>query len=304
MTISNRTESRPTAGKAAAQLRAFLDYLVVECGLSSNTIQAYETDLRKLLTFLPDGTALTMAVVRQYLSELQRQELALSSIARHVASLRMFCRFLADRGVIDPNLLTHLELPRRWKRIPHVLNNVAVMRLLRAPSPEDPLYLRDRAILELLYATGLRVSELAALKLTDVNTHVGYVRCLGKGNKERIVPLGKPAIEAMQEYIHELRGDLLVGSSQVIFLSRTGKPMDRENLWRLVRKYAMRAGISTKVSPHTLRHCFASHLLEGGADLRIVQELLGHADVSTTQIYTHVEAGRLKTLHQRFHPRP
>ncbi|MBI4579401.1 MAG: tyrosine-type recombinase/integrase, partial [Planctomycetes bacterium] len=185
-----------------------------------------------------------------------------------------------------------------------ILNYRQVEALLNLPDEEEPLALRDRAILEMFYAAGLRVSELTGLRLEDVQLDIGYVRCLGKGRKERIVPLGEPAIQAVREYLSQLRPQLADGHGcDRLFLSRTGKPFDRTNCWRLVVKYARRMGITGKLSPHTLRHCFATHLLSNGADIRMVQEMLGHADIATTQIYTHVDSSRLKAIHQKFHPR-
>ncbi len=217
----------------------------------------------------------------------------------------MFLRFLFMTGRTDRDITTVLESPRRWKHLPGTLHYSQIDALLAAPNPKDPLYLRDRAMLELLYATGMRVSELVGLATDQLNLKIGYLRCIGKGNRERIIPIGRRAIEAVADYLRELRPALTARrETNAVFVTRTGRSMDRTNAWRLVIKYARRAGIAKKVSPHTLRHSFATHLLEGGADLRIVQELLGHVDVSTTQIYTHVDGARLKRIHQRYHPRP
>lgn len=291
-------------------LRQFVEYLVSECGLARNTIEAYERDLRKFLDILDDHDICTPArvtpnLVREYLIHLSEQRLALSSIARHLVSVKMFMRYLFIVGLTTDNVATLLETPKKWSKLPRTLHRAQVESLLSAPQPGEPFYVRDRAILELLYATGMRVSELANLRVLDVNLNVGYVRCFGKGGRERVVPIGSYAIEAIREYLKGLRGTLveLTGHVDALFVSRTGRPLDRTNIWRLVSGHAAAAGLPTPVGPHTLRHCFATHLLENGADLRIVQELLGHADVTSTQIYTHVDGTRLKSIHQRCHPR-
>jgi integrase/recombinase XerD len=287
----------------------FLAYIKVECGLSKNTLLAYERDLTDLQEFLaPQRVERTGQVgallVQRFLRNLHERGLALSSIARHLACLRVFLRFCQGNGWLIEDIAAKLETPSRWKRLPETLNIKHIEALLAAPDPEDTLYLRDRAILELLYATGLRVSELCDLRVGDVNLDIGYLRCLGKGRKERIVPIGRAATEALNDYVIRLRPLLTPTRAEgPLFLSRTGRRLGRENCWRLVARHAMRAGVSVSVSPHMLRHSFATHLLQGGADLRVVQELLGHANVATTQIYTHVDRNRLKSIHARFHPR-
>jgi integrase/recombinase XerD len=290
--------------------RQFIDYLNVECGLAANTIEAYWRDLREFIAFLDDrdicsAVHLSTQLVRGHLVRLSERGLALSSIARHLVTVKMFLRYLFMIGALAEDAASLLETPKKWHRLPNTLRPRQVEAILGAPHPGDPFYSRDRAILETLYATGMRVSELAGLKLGDINLEVGYVRCFGKGGRERIIPLGSHAVEALRAYIRGLRQVLAESAGRVdaVFLSRTGLPLDRTNLWRLVTRYAAAAGIQQTVSPHTLRHCFATHLLEGGADLRVVQELLGHADVATTQIYTHVDGSRLKSIHQKFHPR-
>jgi integrase/recombinase XerD len=230
--------------------------------------------------------------------------LAISSIARHLAAVKMFLRYLAMTGLSSHDITSMLESPRKWFNLPHTLHYKQVNALLAAPNLDDAFGLRDRAILELLYATGLRVSELVGLDLGSINGSVGYLRCIGKGRRERIVPVGQAAIESVDEYKHGLRTRLdRTGRAAALFLSRTGRRLEREACWRLVKKYVARAGLAERTSPHTLRHCFATHLLEGGADLRMVQEMLGHVNVATTQIYTHVDRARLKSIHERFHPR-
>jgi integrase/recombinase XerD len=291
-------------------LRRFVEYLLSECGLARNTIEAYQRDLREFVDLLDDRDTrhpnrITLLLVREHLIHLSHRRLALSSIARHLVSVKMFLRYLFIVGLLAEDLASLLDTPKKWQTLPRTLRPRQVEAILAAPQPGEPLYARDRAILELLYATGMRVSELAGLGLADVNLNVGYVRCFGKGSKERVVPIGSYAIDALRCYLHGLRKVLTesVFSVDAVFVSRTGRPLDRTNIWRLVSRYAAAAGLPTPIGPHTLRHCFATHMMEGGADLRIVQELLGHADVSSTQIYTHVDTSRLKSIHQRFHPR-
>ncbi len=291
-----------------AALREFLDYLRIECGLADNSLLAYEGDLRDLLHFLAadsvaDVEQVKLAHIQAWLKALAERSFAISSIGRKLAAVRMFWKYLYSNKRVADNLVDLLESPKLWHRLPRVVDTSQVNTLLEAPGQDDAFELRDRAILELFYACGLRVSELAGLRLGDVNLQIGFVRCVGKGRKERIVPVGGAAIQAMRQYLSDLRPRLARDAAQArIFLSRTGKPLDRHNIYRLVQRYARRAGITVKMTPHSLRHCFASHLLAGGADLRIVQELLGHASVTTTQIYTHIDRDRLKRIHSQFHP--
>jgi integrase/recombinase XerD len=217
----------------------------------------------------------------------------------------MLLRFARLQNLIEDDFSGILEGPKLWQRLPVVCSKEKVLDLLNAPDAEEEFYLRDKAMLELLYATGLRASELASLKTTDLNKDIGYLRCLGKGNKERIIPVGRIAIAAVIEYLEDLRPTLQKSfSGDCLLLSRTGRPLGRIEIWRLIKKYAARAGMPKNLSVHTLRHCFATHLLAGGADLRSVQEMLGHVDISTTQIYTHVDQERLRKIHKQFHPRP
>jgi len=288
----------------------FLDYLVVECGLARNTVAAYRRDLRDFIAHLKlrgvrDGEGVTARVVQSHLVELRARGLELSSIARHLSAMRMFLRWLHMTHVMSDDLTSRLDVPQRWRKLPDTLHVGQVESLLAAPTPDEPFQLRDRAMLELLYAAGLRVSELAGLRLADLNLEIGYLRCLGKGNRERVCPVGRAAIAAISEYLADLRPRLAVRHprGEAVFLTRAGRPMDRTNIWRMVKHYSVKAGLPRPISPHVLRHCFATHLLQNGADLRIVQELLGHADVATTQIYTHVDRTRLKGIHKRFHPR-
>ena len=228
-----------------------------------------------------------------------------SSIARHLACIKVFLRFLFAERILRRDLASLIEQPKKWRTIPDTVHYRSVEELLSAPDPSDEFFLRDRALLELLYATGMRVSEAVDLRLDQINLKLGYLRCIGKGRKERIIPVGRHAIDAVGDYLENLRPRLASERfSSAVFLSRTGKPLDRTNMWRVVRKYARLAGIEKDLSPHTLRHCFATHLLAGGADLRMVQELLGHADVTTTQVYTHVDEAQLKRVHREYHPRP
>ena len=289
-------------------LQRFNDFLSIECGLADSTLEAYGRDLREFTTYLTEShidlAGLEYEHIRGHLVNLKNRGLALASIARRIASLRMFLRYLQGYGAITRDVASVIEMPKRWRYLPHTLHYKHVDALLAAPDEEDSYYLRDRAILELLYATGIRVSELTGLTLDGINLDVGYVRVLGKGQKERVVPVGQMALLTVAAYLEDLRPKLATDKSRdAMFLSRTGRPLERTNVWRIIGKYARIAGLGNKVSPHTLRHSFATHLLEGGADLRVVQELLGHADVATTQIYTHVDPSRLKSIHQKYHPR-
>jgi integrase/recombinase XerD len=288
----------------------FLDYLTIEAGLADNTILAYGRDLREFLGYCRDeGVAeigdVGVHLVQIYLGELARQDKSENSAKRALVAIRMFLRFAKLRGLIEDTGEEILESPKIWQRLPIVCNKQQVLKLLEAPDPKERFYLRDRALLELLYATGVRASELAGLRTTDLNLDIGYLRCFGKGHKERVIPMGKVAIAATREYLRDLRPTLVKPKTQsFVLLSRTGGPLSRIEIWRLVKKYAMRAGMPRNVTVHTLRHCFATHLLSGGADLRSVQEMLGHVDIGTTQIYTHVDHERLRRIHKQFHPRP
>ena len=297
------------AKSPAPSVKRFLDHIFIECGLAGATVTAYQHDLGAFWNFLEiedaDPALISMDEVQRYLIHLQGRGYAPATIVRALAAIKVFLRFLHAEGLLRRDIASLIDAPRRWRNLPTTIKSAQVDRLISAPDVRDEFYLRDRALLELLYATGMRVSELSGLDIKNINLKLGYVRCWGKGNKERIVPVGRPAIAAVSDYVEYLRLRLL-GSrvTEALFLSRTGRRLDRTSIWRLIRKYAKIAGIDTKVSPHTLRHCFATHLLAGGADLRIVQELLGHADVTTTQLYTHVDEIQLKQVHQRCHPRP
>lgn len=293
----------------APMVKRFLDYIFLECGLAGSTVTAYQRDLEGFASFLEarfvDWPEITMDDVQQYMIELKQRRLSVASIARHLSTIKVFLRYLLAERVLKRDIPSLIEAPKRWRSLPNTARFAEIDALLAAPTPADEFYLRDRALLELLYATGMRVSEVADMTIDQLNLDLGYVRCMGKGRKERIIPVGRKAISAVREYLDGLRPRLLGHRrTDALLLSRTGRPLDRTNIWRLVRKHAILAGIDRKFSPHTLRHCFATHLLAGGADLRIVQELLGHADVTTTQIYTHVDEIQLKHVHRKYHPRP
>ena len=295
---------------AGMHLRAFLDYLQAECGLATNTREAYGRDLKYFLGHLSDQKVQDISHilprhVEGFLREAHRGGLAPSSTARRLASIRMFCRYLVIERVLDRDVSAGVNAPKKWSRLPTVLSEESVQSLLDSPQVEQDAYaLRDRAMLIVLYATGIRASELTGMKLGDVNHRLGVVRVLGKGSKERIVPLAESAREAVVQYIEQERHRVLRDpAEQTLFVSRTGKPLTREDVYRIVRKYVLRTAQRSNVSPHTLRHSFATQLLTHGADLRSVQEMLGHADIATTQIYTHVDASRLSAIHKKFHPR-
>jgi integrase/recombinase XerD len=291
-------------------VREFLSYCRIECGFAKATLEAYARDLIDLWRWMQQqgyGTwdELNLDTIGEHLRFLEGKGLEVSSIVRHVATLRVFGRFAEARNFTQKNPAELLSRPSAWKRLPTVMGAEQVQKLISAPRPSDPLYLRDVALLELLYASGLRASEAADLTRNQINFILGVTRVIGKGNKERIVPVGKPALSALQRYLDELRPNLARDDkpSDHVFLSRTGGPLTRIVIWQVVKRHAKRAGL-TGVYPHMLRHSFATHLLSGGADLRVVQELLGHSNIQTTQIYTHVDRTRLKEVMAKFHPRP
>ena len=293
---------------AKTHLEGFTAYSAGECHLAENTVAAYRRDLERFVEWLGDRDipSLTIRDLADYVAWLDEKRLAAASIARHIVSLRMFFRYLQLEGVMEKNLAELLGSRKLWERVPKVLSVEQVERLFTAPARYDPWWRRDRAMLELLYATGCRASEISQLKLENVFVEERYCICRGKGDKERMVPLNSRAIEAFEEYLREERPKLAVrvGSPpEWALLSQRGKRLRRERIWELLKRYAARTGAPREVSPHTLRHSFATHLLAGGADLRQVQEMLGHASIATTQIYTHVDLSRLKTVHRKFHPR-
>jgi integrase/recombinase XerD len=290
-------------------LSAFRNYLTAERGLAKNTVLAYGRDLDRFAHWVVDGGLAdylrpNLRELVQYLGRLRDEQLAPPSVARHLVALKMFYRFLRLEERAADNTVDLLSSPALWERIPQVLSPDNVEKLLGAPHAEDRFYLRDRALLETLYATGSRASEVVGLRLEDVYLDSAFLKCMGKGRKQRVVPLGKPALAALREYLAEQRAQLVQAADVPwVFVSRGGRMLTREMLWVIVKKYARRAGLNARVSPHTLRHSFATHLLSGGADLRTVQELLGHANIRTTQMYTHVDRERLRAVHRKFHPR-
>ena len=287
---------------------AFADYLRTECHLSGNTVIAYRRDLRKFYEWLAGRKlpALTITDLSEYVAFLHGKGLAPSSLGRHIVSLKLFFRYLQLENILQQNKVELLGSQKLWERIPAVLPPSVLNALFDAPTQRDSCWRRDRALLELMYATGCRASEVADLKVRDVRFEEGYLQCRGKGDKQRIVPLGARARQALKVWLETERGEIMArceGKPEWLFLTRLGKPLRRERIWELVTRYARRVGAPEGVSPHTLRHSFATHILAGGADLRIVQEMLGHASIATTQIYTHVDHTRLKAVHQQFHPR-
>ncbi|MFQ5541265.1 MAG: site-specific tyrosine recombinase XerD [Candidatus Binatia bacterium] len=288
---------------------SFLNMVAVEKGLSRNTLEAYSRDLNRLASFFHARGIKSWhegqeSHLRSYFTVLRRSGLGVRSVARNLVAVRQFYRFLEKEGIIGENLLPKFLLPVEARKLPHVLGRDDVKRLLNQPDPSVPSGLRDQAMMELLYATGLRVSELVTLHTQQVNLDGDYLTVRGKGGKVRIIPFGRWAKERIQVYLKEVRPRLLNGKvSRFLFLTRSGKGFTRQGFWKLIRRYALAAGVETRVTPHTMRHSFATHLLEGGADLRSVQSMLGHTDISTTQIYTHLNRAHLKEVHRRFHPR-
>jgi integrase/recombinase XerD len=294
----------------ADDVQAFRHYIQSERGLAVNTQLAYGRDLDRFAQWVAGGgleSYLTPSLrdFSHYLEYLRAEGLAPPSVARHLVALKVFYRFLRLEERATDSTVELLSSPTLWERIPQVLSPEGVTKLLEAPRPEDRYFLRDRAILEALYATGCRASEVVGLKLVDLYLDSAFCKCQGKGSKQRIVPLGRVAVNALRDYLDQLRPRLVQAAPDApwVFVSRGGKALNREMLWVLVKKYVRRAGVNAKVSPHTLRHSFATHLLSGGADLRTVQELLGHSSIRTTQRYTHVDRDRLRAIHKQFHPR-
>jgi integrase/recombinase XerD len=291
-------------------ISAFRHYIQAERSLAANTVLAYGRDLDRFALWVAEGALKdylnpTLRELSDYLSHMRDEGLAPPSVARHLIALKMFYRFLRVEEKADPAAVELLSSPALWERIPQVLSPESVEKLLAAPLPGERFFLRDRAILETLYATGSRASEVVGLRMEDLHLDSAFCKCIGKGSKQRVVPLGKPALEALRAYLEGQRPELVQANREApyVFVSRGGRALTREMLWVLVKKYVKRAGVNGKASPHTLRHSFATHLLAGGADLRTVQELLGHANIRTTQHYTHVDRERLKALHRQFHPR-
>lgn len=289
----------------------FLDYLLVERGLSENTITAYRSDLYKYVGYLEKNKRrlhideVDKQDIRDYMMTQKSKGLSANSISRSLVAIKVLHRFLLREKYLKSDATSVLDSPKLWKRLPETLSLSEVEQILKKPNLRNWLGIRDKAALELMYATGVRVSELVNLEIGNLNLEIGFIRCIGKGNKERIVPVGKEAQSALRRYIDKVRPKLLKESSPTpLFLSRLGKKISRQSFWKMIKRYTRLAGIKKDIAPHTLRHSFATHLLERGADLRIVQEMLGHADISTTQIYTHINKERLKSIHHQYHPRP
>lgn len=291
------------------QIQQFLTYLTVERGLAQNTIISYALDLKQFKNFCHRRHVVQVSqvernIVLNYLLELKKTGRSPATISRHMAALKAFCRFLVDEQLLDKDPTANLESPGLPKKLPGVLSQEEIDLLLEQPRVGNTAGLRDKAMLELMYATGMRVSELLALDLDQVDCEQGYVRCLGKGSKERIIPVGKIAINFLSAYLGRGRPKILAGKkASALFLNMRGQRLTRQGFWKIIKKYALDAGITKTITPHTLRHSFATHLLENGADLRALQEMLGHADIATTQIYTHLTQSKLREVYNKHHPR-
>jgi integrase/recombinase XerD len=298
---------KPPASSPEDALRLFLEYLTVEKGLSANTVEAYARDVRKLVGHLKARKLalprVTEETVVGFIHAESRAGLSARSLARLISALRSFFRFLVLSGLVKKDATAQLTTPSTWLALPKFLTVAEAASLLQAPDESKPQGLRDRAMLEVLYGSGLRVSELAALKLAEINLDDGFLVCRGKGGKERIVPLGRSSCRAVGRYLAEARPLFDRSEREELFLSRRGRPFTRQGLWKLLRRHAGTAGLAAKISPHVLRHSFATHMLERGADLRSVQLMLGHSQITTTQIYTHVSRERLRRVYDKFHPR-
>lgn len=290
-------------------IEEFINYLSVERGLAENTLLAYRRDLKKYCLYLTEKRIenigqIAYGNITDFMYDQKKKGLSPDSICRNLAAIRMFHRFFVRERIARSDPSNLVETPKLWKKIPDVLTSAEINALIHASRGKGWQRVRDNAILELFYATGMRVSELTNLEKEDINFEIGYVRCIGKGSKERIIPVGKKALAAVVKYCETVRPGLIKGNiTRVLFLSRLGKKISRQSVWKIIKFYAKKACIKKEIKPHTLRHSFATHLLEHGADLRSVQEMLGHSDISTTQIYTHVDKERLKSIHKQFHPR-
>lgn len=291
-------------------IETFLNYLSVERGLSNNTIVSYHKDLNLYMDFLKSThidalSKTTKTDVINFMLHQKNKGLSPNSISRRLTAIKVFYRFLIREKILKTDPTDSIDSPKLWKKIPDALSLDEVELLLNQPNGKDARGLRDKALLETIYATGMRISEASNLNIDNINLDIGFLRCFGKGNKERIIPLGRKAIECITDYLKTGRAHFLrKKESEFLFLSRLGKKLSRQSLWKIVKKYAKEAKIKKPIRPHVLRHSFATHLLERGADLRSVQEMLGHSNISTTQIYTHVTKDRLKSIHKMFHPRP
>lgn len=292
-------------------LSVFFNYLTVEKGLSQNTLESYKNDLTNYLSFLEEREitspeSVTAGLMREFIMNLMNSKsLAIASIQRHLSSVRQFHKFMVQEGITETDPMLNIETPKGWRRLPKTISMSEVESLLKQPGEKSNLSIRDGAMIELMYATGLRVSELVNLKYNNINLEIGFISTSGKGGKERVVPMGEYALERIKQYIERSRPAILKGrSSPHVFISSWGRGLTRQSFWMIIKKYARTAGIKQDISPHSLRHSFATHLLERGADLRSVQIMLGHSDISTTQIYTHITRERLKKIHAECHPRP
>ena len=298
--------------KSSELLSEFINYIDVEKGLSKNTKLAYRRDLSHYLAYLKENHKIVTRITHGDLMEfllIKRRYLSPSSLARVITSIKMFHRFLVSDNYCETDPTQNLDSPRLGLRLPRVLTFGEVEALLNASDPTTPAGIRDRAMMELLYATGMRVSEIVNLKVEDVNLQLGYLRCTGKRDKERIVPIGSKAIKFVNLYLKKVRSShkafskLSIRQPKILFLNPSGRKFSRVGFWKIIKRYAILSGITKQITPHTLRHSFATHLLERGADLRAIQEMLGHENISSTQIYTHLSRERLKDLHKKFHPR-
>lgn len=293
------------------QIRDFIHFLTIEKGLAKNTIVSYERDLKAYGLYLKNVELITdwndsrRVNIMHFLAHLKDQGKSSKTIARHIASIRSFHQFLLREKVSDQDPSVHIETPKPERSLPKVLSMEEVEALLEAPAVLDEYGLRDKAMLELMYATGMRVSELISLDISDVHASMGFVRCVGKGNKERIIPIGQTALQAIGRYLDSGRGKLASSKHHTdsLFLNHHGNRLTRQGFWKILKKLAGKARIDKEITPHTLRHSFATHLIMNGADLRAVQEMLGHSDISTTQIYTHITNVRIKDVYSKFHPR-
>lgn len=288
----------------------FLNYLSAERGLSRNTIVSYKEDLNYYTDFLINQNigALSRSTrndITDFMLNQKEKGISANSIARRLAAIKVFYRFLVRERILKVDPTSLIDSPKLWKKIPDTLSLNEVDALLAQPNIKERQGIRDKAVLETFYATGMRVSEVVHLKLDNVNLEIGFLRCIGKGNKERVIPLGKKAIASIKRYLALSRPRLLKQKeSEFLFLNRSGQKISRQSLWKIIKRYAKEAHIKKAIKPHILRHSFATHLLERGADLRSVQEMLGHSNIATTQIYTHINKDRLKAIHKMFHPRP
>ena len=290
-------------------VKNFIFYLSVEKGLAQNTLDSYQRDLKKFTQYLKqhniaDVEAIARRIVSNYLYEQKELGLSSSTISRNIASIRSFFQFLLREQKIKDNPCSDLESPKMEKKLPHIISSQDIEVLLNQPQVGEKIGSRDKAMLELLYATGIRVSELVSLNIGDINIKMGFLQCNGKGGKERMIPLGSMAIKSVQDYLRSSRPIILKkNENKALFVNQHGKRLTRQGFWKILKKYSQKAGITDDITPHTLRHSFATHLLENGADLRSVQEMLGHADISTTQIYTQINRRKIKEIYNQTHPR-